>query len=106
MFPALTFSNLLQERLHYETLSQHLNKLGEDAGKMVHRVIDLTRPEDLDGENWSWFFFCPFPSQQFLSLNVWPFALNPETNAGSPGGEKPTPPAAEKVGTGSTFWLP
>lgn len=40
---------MLQERLHYETLSQHLGKLGEDAGKMVHRVIDLTRPEDLDG---------------------------------------------------------
>ncbi|XP_034444869.1 transcription factor SOX-6-like isoform X7 [Hippoglossus hippoglossus] len=40
-----------QERLHYETLSQHLGKLGEDAGKMVHRVIDLTRPEDLDGNN-------------------------------------------------------
>ncbi|XP_051237618.1 transcription factor Sox-6 isoform X4 [Dicentrarchus labrax] len=39
------------ERLHYETLSQHLGKLGEDAGKMVHRVIDLTRPEDLDGNN-------------------------------------------------------
>ncbi|KAA8590325.1 hypothetical protein FQN60_014259 [Etheostoma spectabile] len=42
---------LLCERLHYETLSQHLGKLGEDAGKMVHRVIDLTRPEDLDGSN-------------------------------------------------------
>uniref|UniRef100_A0A3Q3EDU6 SRY-box transcription factor 6 n=1 Tax=Labrus bergylta TaxID=56723 RepID=A0A3Q3EDU6_9LABR len=41
----------LTERLHYETLSQHLGKLGEDAGKMVHRVIDLTRPEDLDGNN-------------------------------------------------------
>ncbi|GLD61575.1 transcription factor SOX-6-like protein [Lates japonicus] len=40
-----------RERLHYETLSQHLGKLGEDAGKMVHRVIDLTRPEDLDGSN-------------------------------------------------------
>lgn len=39
-----------QERLHYEALSQHLGKLGEDAGKMVHRVIDLTRPEDLEGE--------------------------------------------------------
>lgn len=42
---------MLQERLHYETLSQHLGKLGEDAGKMVHRVIDLTRPEDLEGKN-------------------------------------------------------
>ncbi|KAI4789326.1 hypothetical protein KUCAC02_035314, partial [Chaenocephalus aceratus] len=42
---------LQRERLHYETLSQHLGKLGEDAGKMVHRVIDLTRPEDLDGSN-------------------------------------------------------
>lgn len=52
--------NLLQDRLHYETLSQHLSKLGEDAGKMVHRVIDLTRPEDLDGR--SCFFLCPFVS--------------------------------------------
>nr|XP_033490496.1 transcription factor SOX-6-like [Epinephelus lanceolatus] len=42
---------VFQERLHYETLSQHLGKLGDDAGKMVHRVIDLTRPEDLDGSN-------------------------------------------------------
>ncbi|KAF3855202.1 hypothetical protein F7725_023257 [Dissostichus mawsoni] len=42
---------MMVERLHYETLSQHLGKLGEDAGKMVHRVIDLTRPEDLDGSN-------------------------------------------------------
>lgn len=48
---------VLQERLHYETLSQHLGKLGEDAGKMVHRVIDLTRPEDLDGEHLHCFFF-------------------------------------------------
>ncbi|CAL8373111.1 unnamed protein product [Arctogadus glacialis] len=39
------------ERLHYETLSQHLGKLGGEAGKMVHRVIDLTRPEDLDGSS-------------------------------------------------------
>uniref|UniRef100_A0A8C7GMH6 SRY-box transcription factor 6 n=1 Tax=Oncorhynchus kisutch TaxID=8019 RepID=A0A8C7GMH6_ONCKI len=30
------------------TLSQHLGNLGED-GKMGHRVIDLTRPEDLHG---------------------------------------------------------
>lgn len=44
------FIFVFQERLHYETLSQHLGKLGEDAGKMVHRVIDLTRPEDLDGK--------------------------------------------------------
>ncbi|CAB1331655.1 unnamed protein product [Coregonus sp. 'balchen'] len=36
------------ERMHFESLSQHLGKLGED-GKMGHRVIDLTRPEDLDG---------------------------------------------------------
>uniref|UniRef100_A0A3Q3NCK4 SRY-box transcription factor 6 n=1 Tax=Mastacembelus armatus TaxID=205130 RepID=A0A3Q3NCK4_9TELE len=48
---SMTLNNGNKERLHYETLSQHLGKLGEDAGKMVHRVIDLTRPEDLDGEN-------------------------------------------------------
>uniref|UniRef100_A0A8C3AG45 SRY-box transcription factor 6 n=1 Tax=Cyclopterus lumpus TaxID=8103 RepID=A0A8C3AG45_CYCLU len=47
----MTLNNGNKERLHYETLSQHLGKLGEDAGKMVHRVIDLTRPEDLDGDS-------------------------------------------------------
>ncbi|XP_049579638.1 transcription factor SOX-6 isoform X1 [Syngnathus scovelli] len=47
----MTLNNGNKERLHYETLSHHLGKLGEDAGKMVHRVIDLTRPEDLDGSN-------------------------------------------------------
>lgn len=69
---------MLQERLHYETLSQHLGKLGEDAGKMVHRVIDLTRPEDLDGENlccffvlfffFTFFFFPYFPFSSLLLL--------------------------------------
>uniref|UniRef100_A0A672ILP4 HMG box domain-containing protein n=1 Tax=Salarias fasciatus TaxID=181472 RepID=A0A672ILP4_SALFA len=48
---SMSLNNGNKERLHYETLSQHLGKLGEDAGKMVHRVIDLTRPEDLDGDN-------------------------------------------------------
>uniref|UniRef100_A0A3B3UFY4 SRY-box transcription factor 6 n=1 Tax=Poecilia latipinna TaxID=48699 RepID=A0A3B3UFY4_9TELE len=48
---SMNLNNSNKERLHYETLSQHLGKLGEDAGKMVHRVIDLTRPEDLDGNN-------------------------------------------------------
>uniref|UniRef100_A0A3Q4MV99 SRY-box transcription factor 6 n=1 Tax=Neolamprologus brichardi TaxID=32507 RepID=A0A3Q4MV99_NEOBR len=48
---SMNLNNGNKERLHYETLSQHLGKLGEDAGKMVHRVIDLTRPEDLDGTN-------------------------------------------------------
>ncbi|XP_049930205.1 transcription factor SOX-6-like isoform X3 [Epinephelus moara] len=47
----MSLNNGNKERLHYETLSQHLGKLGDDAGKMVHRVIDLTRPEDLDGSN-------------------------------------------------------
>uniref|UniRef100_A0A665WTW1 Transcription factor SOX-6-like n=1 Tax=Echeneis naucrates TaxID=173247 RepID=A0A665WTW1_ECHNA len=46
----MSLNNGNKERLHYESLSQHLGKLGEDAGKMVHRVIDLTRPEDLDGK--------------------------------------------------------
>lgn len=64
---------VLQERLHYETLSQHLGKLGEDAGKMVHRVIDLTRPEDLDGEHLHCFFFFFFalyffPCSAFSSI--------------------------------------
>ncbi|XP_019750297.1 transcription factor SOX-6-like isoform X2 [Hippocampus comes] len=48
---SMNLNNGNKERLHYETLSHHLGKLGEDAGKMVHRVIDLTRPEDLDGSN-------------------------------------------------------
>ncbi|KAG7281716.1 hypothetical protein CRUP_027788 [Coryphaenoides rupestris] len=47
----MNLNNGNKERLHYETLSQHLGKLGEEAGKMVHRVIDLTRPEDLDGSS-------------------------------------------------------
>uniref|UniRef100_A0A3P9HNQ2 SRY-box transcription factor 6 n=4 Tax=Oryzias latipes TaxID=8090 RepID=A0A3P9HNQ2_ORYLA len=37
-----------KERGHFESLGQHLSKLGEE-GKIGHRVIDLTRPEDLDG---------------------------------------------------------
>ncbi|KAI1889850.1 hypothetical protein AGOR_G00167170 [Albula goreensis] len=37
-----------KERAHFESLGHHLGKLGED-GKMGHRVIDLTRPEDMDG---------------------------------------------------------
>uniref|UniRef100_A0A8C5CFU5 SRY-box transcription factor 6 n=1 Tax=Gadus morhua TaxID=8049 RepID=A0A8C5CFU5_GADMO len=37
-----------KERAHFESLGHHLGKLGED-GKIGHRVIDLTRPEDLDG---------------------------------------------------------
>ncbi|XP_070406376.1 transcription factor SOX-6 isoform X1 [Nothobranchius furzeri] len=48
---SMSLNNSNKERLHYESLSQHLGKLGEDAGKMVHRVIDLTRPEDLDGSS-------------------------------------------------------
>ncbi|KAK6309264.1 hypothetical protein J4Q44_G00207270 [Coregonus suidteri] len=44
----MSLSNGSKERMHFESLSQHLGKLGED-GKMGHRVIDLTRPEDLDG---------------------------------------------------------
>uniref|UniRef100_A0A674ATP0 SRY-box transcription factor 6 n=1 Tax=Salmo trutta TaxID=8032 RepID=A0A674ATP0_SALTR len=39
---------IVTERMHFESLSQHLGNLGED-GKMGHRVIDLTRPEDLHG---------------------------------------------------------
>ncbi|XP_049321934.1 transcription factor SOX-6 isoform X3 [Astyanax mexicanus] len=37
-----------KERAHFESLGHHLGKLGED-GKIGQRVIDLTRPEDLDG---------------------------------------------------------
>ncbi|XP_077084588.1 transcription factor SOX-6 isoform X19 [Siphateles boraxobius] len=37
-----------KERSHYDSLGHHLGKLGED-GKIGHRVIDLTRPEDFDG---------------------------------------------------------
>uniref|UniRef100_A0A674A3B2 SRY-box transcription factor 6 n=1 Tax=Salmo trutta TaxID=8032 RepID=A0A674A3B2_SALTR len=44
----ISFSNGSKERMHFESLSQHLGNLGED-GKMGHRVIDLTRHEDVDG---------------------------------------------------------
>ncbi|XP_064846124.1 transcription factor SOX-6-like isoform X1 [Oncorhynchus masou masou] len=44
----MSLSNGNKERMHFESLSQHLSNLGED-GKMGHRVIDLTRPEDLHG---------------------------------------------------------
>ncbi|KAM8877996.1 transcription factor SOX-6 isoform X3 [Synchiropus splendidus] len=37
-----------KERAHFESIGNHLSKLGEE-GKLGHRVIDLTRPEDLDG---------------------------------------------------------
>ncbi|KAM6950507.1 transcription factor SOX-6 isoform 2-T3 [Lycodopsis pacificus] len=37
-----------KERAHFESIGLHLGKLGEE-GKIGHRVIDLTRPEDLDG---------------------------------------------------------
>ncbi|XP_026072062.1 transcription factor SOX-6 isoform X1 [Carassius auratus] len=37
-----------KERSHYDNLGHHLSKLGED-GKVGHRVIDLTRPEDFEG---------------------------------------------------------
>ncbi|XP_036825323.1 transcription factor SOX-6 isoform X5 [Oncorhynchus mykiss] len=44
----MSLSNGNKEQMHFESLSQHLGNLGED-GKMGHRVIDLTRPEDLHG---------------------------------------------------------
>ncbi|XP_064786476.1 transcription factor SOX-6-like isoform X2 [Oncorhynchus masou masou] len=44
----MSFSNGSKERMHFESLSQHLGNLGED-GKTGHRVIDLTRHEDVDG---------------------------------------------------------
>ncbi|XP_075877969.1 transcription factor SOX-6 isoform X3 [Nelusetta ayraudi] len=37
-----------KERTHFESIGHPLGKLGED-GKLGHKVIDLTRPEDLDG---------------------------------------------------------
>ncbi|XP_029524419.1 transcription factor SOX-6-like isoform X2 [Oncorhynchus nerka] len=45
----MSFSNGSKERMHFESLSQHLGNLGEDDGKTGHRVIDLTRHEDVDG---------------------------------------------------------
>lgn len=41
--------SFLQERTHFESIGHPLGKLGED-GKLGHKVIDLTRPEDLDGK--------------------------------------------------------
>lgn len=49
LFVYLTVYVSLQERAHFESLGHHLGKLGEE-GKIGHRVIDLTRPEDLDGK--------------------------------------------------------
>ena len=55
LFVYLTVCVSLQERAHFESLGHHLGKLGEE-GKIGHRVIDLTRPEDLDGKATFWFF--------------------------------------------------
>lgn len=38
-----------QEKVHFDSVGHHFGKLGEE-GKIGHRVIDLTRPEDLDGK--------------------------------------------------------
>lgn len=38
-----------QEKIHFDSIGHHFGKLGEE-GKIGHRVIDLTRPEDLDGK--------------------------------------------------------
>lgn len=40
---------LPQEKIHFDSVGHHFGKLGEE-GKIGHRVIDLTRPEDLDGK--------------------------------------------------------
>uniref|UniRef100_A0A674M9T9 SRY-box transcription factor 6 n=1 Tax=Takifugu rubripes TaxID=31033 RepID=A0A674M9T9_TAKRU len=37
-----------KEKVHFDSIGHHFGKLGEE-GKIGHRVIDLTRPEDLDG---------------------------------------------------------
>lgn len=50
LFVYLTVCISLQERAHFESIGHHLGKLGEE-GKIGHRVIDLTRPEDLDGKS-------------------------------------------------------
>ncbi|XP_015231467.1 PREDICTED: transcription factor SOX-6-like isoform X3 [Cyprinodon variegatus] len=44
----LNHCRLDKERVHFDSIGHHLGKLGEE-GKIGHRVIDLTRPEDLDG---------------------------------------------------------
>uniref|UniRef100_A0A674NPV2 SRY-box transcription factor 6 n=1 Tax=Takifugu rubripes TaxID=31033 RepID=A0A674NPV2_TAKRU len=38
-----------KEKVHFDSIGHHFGKLGEE-GKIGHRVIDLTRPEDLDGK--------------------------------------------------------
>ncbi|XP_041965713.1 transcription factor SOX-6-like isoform X3 [Alosa sapidissima] len=43
----MNLHNGSQARTHFESLGQHLGKLGEDM-KLGHRVIDLTRPEDME----------------------------------------------------------
>lgn len=42
--------------MHFDNLGHQLSKLGEE-GKLGHRVIDLTRPEDLDGKSIFGFLF-------------------------------------------------
>lgn len=68
LFVHLTVCISLQERAHFEGIGHHLNKLGEE-GKIGHRVIDLTRPEDLDGKPYLGFFLLPSPNT-LLSLNT------------------------------------
>ncbi|CAK6969758.1 transcription factor SOX-6 isoform X2 [Scomber scombrus] len=48
-----------KERAHFESIGHHLGKLGEE-GKIGHRVIDLTRPEDLDGKIWISLSYCVY----------------------------------------------
>lgn len=54
-----------QEKVHFDSVGHHFGKLGEE-GKIGHRVIDLTRPEDLDGKASS-SFSSSFSSSQLLS---------------------------------------
>ncbi|GAA6088832.1 transcription factor SOX-6 isoform X1, partial [Tachysurus ichikawai] len=57
-----------QDRVHFESLGHHLGKLGDD-GKIGQRVIDLTRPEDLDGK---FFFFFLHSYKVVLCLPLLP----------------------------------
>lgn len=54
-----------QEKVHFDSIGHHFGKLGEE-GKIGHRVIDLTRPEDLDGKAPSSLLFLSYVPRGFV----------------------------------------
>lgn len=69
---------VFQARAHFESLGQHLGKLGDDM-KMGHRVIDLTRPEDMEGESLDSFYTILSSIPHTWHEIVWAFAWASKT---------------------------